>query len=131
MTANAMRSSGGVNNKEIPDGDQQGGKAVQLVYLLRSQVTAQIAETGDMVLDVIHNVNDVGTALGTVSAIVPGVNDFHRKRGGDAPTQRFILSSAVVAVAMAAQDLVGFNTYCCKSRHTAVLVWIQHNLVTL
>ena len=82
-------------------------------------------------MTITQNVDGVGPPLGTVFAVVPSVNGLHRKRGGDALAQRYALGPAVVAVAVAAQDLVGLDTDRRKPRHTAVLVWVQHNSVTL
>ena len=86
---------------------------------------------GDAVLTVAQDADGVGAALGAVFVIVPGFNGLRRKRGGGTLTQGYTLGPAVIAVAVAAQDLVGFDTDWRKPRHTAILVWIQHNSVTL
>ena len=86
---------------------------------------------GDTALTVAENMNGVGATLGAVFVVVPSVDGLHRKWGGDALAQRYALGPAVVAVAVAAQDLVGLDADRRKSRHTAVLVWVQHDPVTL
>ena len=121
----------GVDGKETADGDQQGSEAAQLVLLLRGQATAQVTEMGDAVLTVAQDADGVGAALGAVFVIVPGFNGLRRKRGGGTLTQGYTLGPAVIAVTVAAQDLVGLDTDWRKPRHTAILVWIQHNSVTL
>ena len=108
-------------------GNQQGGEVAQFLRLLRGQVAAQVTQMGDAALAVAQDVDGVGAAQRALFVVMPGIDGLHRKRGRPALTQGYALGSAVVAMAVAAQDLVGLDTNRRKPRYAAVFVRVQQD----